>query len=312
MSQVETSITPSQAEIDKQTIRELFYAKCLAERVAPLFKVMMWFLGGCPQTGEQTKLLPGYCYNILAVFQRTYFKNLPLLNDTVLIINQAALPAAKTIDDAKKVIRFDWFNLGKAFAIAKRCIRFAELEAEDEAGKDGFENETPEKAKQLFTLIFGKTWVEQNEARILATPTDKLFSELLNEFIATWVAQHQEAQPKMNALAYQWSSEAMIQYNQGFAAGMTGFLDEHGQLVGESERSGVYFLLLLIWPEIQAMQSAQPRKTIPDLHAWLQPFVRVGIINAIDVDMLRDVCEPPPRGIGISLRPLKARPPSAE
>jgi len=310
MSKIEITSEPSPA--DKQTVRELFYAKSIVDRGAPLFKVMMWYLAGRLQSEEHFKMLPDYCYNILEVFQRTYFKNFPLLTDTMLVMDPTALPGAKTIEEAKKVVRFDWANMGKACAIATRCIRFAELEAEDEANQDGLADDAPEKVKLLFTVVFGKSWVEQNEARILATPPEKLLSDLLNEFIATWVTQLQETQPRMTALAYQWSAEAMIQYNQGFAAGMTGFLDEHGELVGESERSGIYVFLLLIWPEIQAMQAAQPRKTIPDLHAWLQPFVRRGLINPIDVDTLRDVCEPPPRGIGISLRPLKARQPSAE
>jgi len=43
------------------------------------------------------------------------------------------------------------------------------------------------------------------------------------------------------------------------------------------------------------------------LHEWLQPFMRRDVITTIDIETLRDVCAPPPSGIGLSLRPLKVR-----
>jgi hypothetical protein len=307
----QNTLTREPNESDRQTVRGLFYAKPIIERGRPLFQEMLWFLSGCPNPDQHEKSLPDYCYNILAVIQKTFFKNVPLLSDTVLIMDQSALPSAKTMDEVKKVLRFDWANMGKICALGMRCTRFAELEAEKGIDGDNLADSTPEQVNRIFTMIFGQAWVRQNQDRISATPPDKLLSELLNEFLVPWTAKLKELQPKLNSLAYQWSSEAMIQYQKEFAGGLTEFIDENGQLTGETERSGIYFFLLLLWPEIMAMQVEFPRNTLTNLHEWLQPFMRVGVIPDMDIEYFRDVCAPPPSGIGLSLRPLKPRPPSA-
>ena len=95
--------------------------------------------------------------------------------------------------------------------------------------------------------------------------------------------------------------------HEGFAEGFNSFIDEVSQLAGESPRTGIYGFLLLVWPEIKAMLESNPRKTLTDLHEWLQPFMRRGLLTNLDIDTLRDVCAPPPSGIGLSLRPLKVR-----
>ena len=83
-------------------------------------------------------------------------------------------------------------------------------------------------------------------------------------------------------------------------------MDEHGQLVGETNRSETYIFLLLAWPEINAMLAASPQKTLTDLHTWMLPFMRVGVTPYLDIEQLRDVCAPvSQRGIGLSLRPLR-------
>jgi hypothetical protein len=68
---------------------------------------------------------------------------------------------------------------------------------------------------------------------------------------------------------------------------------------------------LLAWPEIQTLLETTPKKTVSDLHEWMKPFMRVGITAYIEVNTLRDVCAPPPVGIGLSLRPLKSRLPQS-
>jgi hypothetical protein len=101
----------------------------------------------------------------------------------------------------------------------------------------------------------------------------------------------------------------MKDYNQGIAEGLAGFIDENGQLVGETNRFGTYSFLVLAWPEIKEMQSSQPRKTITDLHKWMLPFMRHGLTSRIDVETLRDICASKRSGgIGLSLRPLKSSP----
>jgi hypothetical protein len=88
---------------------------------------------------------------------------------------------------------------------------------------------------------------------------------------------------------------------------MTGFLDENGQMVGESVRANIYGFLLPAWPEIKEMLESTPKKTVTDLHKWMLPFMRRGITSLLDVDALRDICAPMPGGIGLALRPLTSR-----
>jgi hypothetical protein len=305
MPQIEITRKPSSA--DKQTVKELFYAMPMMERGKPILSEMTWVLLGRQELEGHKNILPDYCYNIFDVFQRTYFKGFPLISETVLVINQAGLESAKTVEQAKKVLRLDWKNLGRMFGIAARCFRFAELESADDMKLEGFGDSTPDKTKELFTVIFGRQWVEENQERILTEPLDKIMVDTLKQHIASTITQISEMLPKWDSLSYQWSPEAMIEFKEGMAEGMASFLDEKGQLAGESPRSGIYVFLLLAWPEIKAMLESKPKKTLSDLHGWMKPVMRGGVTADIEINTLRDVCATPPSGIGLSLRPFKSR-----
>jgi hypothetical protein len=295
-------------EADRKTVRELFYAMPIMERGAPIFKELLWVLLGRENEGQHVKALPDYCYPIFDALKATYFKNFPALTDIIFIKDKAGLPAAETVEAAKKVIQMDWRNLGRISAIGVRCIRFAELEAENGVDGEGFDHYTPDKRKQLFTVIFGRQWVEENAARIATEKPDKILAEMLNQFIAPWTGQLKEKQTEFDLLAYQWSPSALIEFNEGFAQGLTSFLDENTLLTGETNRSETYSFLLLAWPEIKVMLEANPQKTVRHLHEWMQPFMRVGVTTYLDIDKLRDICAPPSGGgIGLALRPLKSR-----
>ena len=305
MASVIEILPPSEA--DRKTAKELFYSMPLIERGKPLFAELLWVLNGRQNEDEHAKILPDYCYNILDALRTTYFKNFPALTDTIYIKNSGELSGAKTIEDAKKVVQVDWKNLGRMCGIGVRCLRFAELEAANGVDGEGFGDCTPEKAKEIFTVICGRQWVMKNAARIAAENPDKLFSEMLNEFIASYVNKLVPAGLTCGAFAWQWSATAMLEFQEGFTAGLDGFLDEHGQLVGETNRSSTYIFLLLAWPEIKAMLEANPKETITDLHAWMLPFMRVGVTTYLDIDQLRNVCAPvSQKGIGLSLRPFKS------
>jgi len=287
---------------DKETVRELFYAVSLVERGKPIFSELIWVLVGGKDLDQHGKTLPDYCYNIFEVFRKTYFKGFPFLSETVQVTSQAELESAKTIEAAKKVVRLDWKNLGRIFGIAARCFRYAELEAGDDLKSD--EIDDPQK---ICTMVFGKQWVMENQAKIISESLEHLFSEALKQLIEPQMVVLETMRPKWEALAYQWSPAAMVEFNEGMAEGINGFLDENGLLAGESRRSGIYGFLLLAWPEINAMLQSSPKKTLSDLHEWMQPFMRVGLTAYHEIDTLRDVCAPPPSGIGLSLRPLKSR-----
>lgn len=114
--------------------------------------------------------------------------------------------------------------------------------------------------------------------------------------------------PSLTQWAYLWSPEAMPEFYTGMVEGMRGLLDENDRLVGESPRANVYNFLLLAWPEIKEMLDSNPRKTITDLHDWMMPYMRIGVVNLVDLDYLRDVCAPTSQsGIGLQLRPLSSR-----
>ena len=288
---------------DKQMVRELFYAAPLIERGKPVQAELLWVLLGRQNPEQHQKILPDYCYNIFDVAQKTVFKAFPLLSDTLLVMDPVGAESAKTIEAAKKVIRLDWRNLGRITGLALRCIRFAQLEAKESIDEDL----TPDKARELYGIVFGRRWVEENEAKILVESPGKLMSEMFNQYLASWVATFERQKPYFESLAYQWSPEAMIQFNEGLAEGMTAFLTWDGQLAGESRRAGTYGFLILMWPEIKGLLEAEPKATVTDLHEWMQPFVRLGMVTDLSIEQLQDVCEPPPKGIGLSLRPLKSR-----
>jgi len=306
---IETSRVPNPA--DKQTVKDFFYAMPMIARGSPIMTEMTWVLLGRQELARHEKILPDYCYHIFDVFQKTYFKGFPLLEETVLVTNPEGLPAAKTIEAAKKVVRLEWKNLGRLFGMAARCVRFAELESAEDLNEAGLDDLTPGKTQELFTVICGRKWVEENSAVMAAESVEKAFSRLLNQYLAGWIAAFQAMQPQLNDLAYQWSPAAMLDFNAGLTEGLASFLTVDGQLAGESGRSGIYGFLLLAWPEIKVMLAATPNKTLRDLHEWMQPFMRVGITAYIEIETLRDVCAPPPSGIGLSLRPLTPRPSSA-
>ena len=307
MAKTETTREPSPA--DKLTVREVFYAMCLVERAKPIMTELLWVLLGRDVAKQPVQILPEYCHNIFAVFQRTYFKGLPLFSETVEVLDPAGMAGAATVDNIKKVLRIDWKKLGQLMGIGMRCLRFAKLEAAQELASDGFSEMTPAEIDELLVVIFGRSWVAANLERIKAEPPDELLVEKLNQQLATWMATVAEQGRKLSDLAEEFSPEAMVQFSEGFAEGLTSFLDVDSQLAGESNRSGLYGFLLVVWPEIKAMLESNPKKTLSDLHEWMKPFMRRGLTSYIEIDALRDVCAPPPSGIGLSLRPLKVRSP---
>jgi hypothetical protein len=80
-------------------------------------------------------------------------------------------------------------------------------------------------------------------------------------------------------------------FNEGIARGMAAFVDQSGQFVGETERANIYWFLLIVWPEIQAMQTAKPAKTRNDFDIWLRPFVDCGIVSISSFSQLLDICD---------------------
>jgi hypothetical protein len=294
---------------DRQAVKDFFYAMPIIGRAKPVFFEMLWVWSGCPDEDRHNKTLPDYCYNILEAVRRTYFKNVPGMTDTINVKDRAALSGAKTIEEAKKVIQMDWRNLGRICGIGLRCCRFAKMEAETVVNGEGFGNMPPEKRKELFTVIFGKQWAAGKAKRISSENPDNIFAELFNQHVDQWSKEINSTFANMSSVASLWSPAAMCEFYAGFGEGLASFVDETGQLVGQTNRSDTYVFLALAWPEIKAMQeSHDPRKTLTDLHQWMLPFMRMAVTPFLDIETFRDVCAPPSQaGIGLSLRPLRSR-----
>ena len=263
---------------------------------------MNWVLLGKPNPDEHLKILPDYCYNILDVFRKTYFKAFPSKSETITVTSKVGQLLGKN------PVEIDWAKVGQLSGILDRCLRFVDQEAAESLEHDGLSNLPPEKTAELLLLLGGPKFVQQNEGQFAGKSFDKIMTEMLETQVAIHAPAAGVSEFKFNALAKLDGVESMVDLNRGKGKGLTGFLDEDGQLAGESPRAGIYIFLMLGWPEIKAMLESNPNKTIRDLHEWLLPFMRAGFVTFTEIETLCDVCEPPPRGIGLSLRPLKARP----
>jgi len=303
---IQATREPSAA--DKQALKELFYQMPFLQRGQPLLAEMMWVLARRPNPGQHEKILQNYCYNIFDVFMRTSLKGFPSLAETVQVLDQAGLASAKTIAEIKTCLRIHWKNLGRLFGLASRCFRYGELEAEASLERDTPGHSTPERDDELFKVVAGQQWLDENRSQLAGKSFNTVAVEKLNQRIGPQFPKVMEAELMFQKLAYEWGPMAMQEFNEGMAEGLTILLDKDGELAGESGRSGIYFFLLVVWPEIKAMLESNPKKTLTDLHEWMQPFMRVGVTAYIEIETLRDVCAPPSQnGIGISLRPLKSR-----
>jgi hypothetical protein len=292
---------------DRETVKEFFRHKSFLERWLPVVQEMASGWRAEKPTDQRQKCLPDYCYNILSVYRRTYFKGLPTMAETVNVTDKEGLSRAKTIKEAKQVLDINWRSLGIMMGIWSRGMRFFDLEAEDMLEKDGLLNLPLKKQKEVSEILLGKKQSQAlkkfEKSGMLRATFKKLGEDKIDELgekLAT-------VSPEWVQRAYHWSPGAMAEFSAGMAEGQLSFLDEKGQFVGESNRANIYNFLLMAWPEIKEMLEANPKKTMSDLHLWMEPFMRQGLTSAMDIETLRDVCAPPPSGIGLSLRPLKPR-----
>lgn len=65
----------------------------------------------------------------------------------------------------------------------------------------------------------------------------------------------------------------------GIAEGYILFLDSEGQFAGDRGRTNLYLNLIIFWPEIAAMQKAEPPKSRRNLQTWLLKEAKIPISN---------------------------------
>lgn len=253
------------------------------DRWKPVIEELKWVIGGCKNPAEHHKLLPDYCYEILDVWRRTLFKNLPSLDDALFVTRNA---------DGKSVkeLRIDWRCLGRAISIGERGLQFFDTEAIPQLKTDGLLDLEPEKEKKALRMIFGDHWLKQRVFKLLVRPhpcLKKLVEKCRNLYFQVKIFGFS----KWGRLAYRAGPKALAEFKAGVAEGQVGFLDGNGQLVGESNRARNYEFMLLVWPEIKEMLQRDPLPTRTEVFDWTKPYTKADLCSFIDIDQFRDFCE---------------------
>jgi hypothetical protein len=294
-------------EDDRNTFKKFLREKSFLERWLPVVFEQLKIWGTFANQSE--KLLPDYCYNIFAIYRRTYFKAIPTVGESVSVTDKEKLMACKSVEEAKQFVKIKFRHLGKAVGVTIRGVRFFDLEAERHLEKEGLLSLPADEVAEVNELVFGRHYWRPVKAFFKSQKIGH-GTKRIRKYFSTLFLAGTGVSPNFQELAYQWGPEAMIEFQAGLAEGMAGVLDENGRLAGESLRANIYNFLLLAWPEIKEMLESNPRKTITHLHNWMTPFMRLGVVNYVDLDYLRDVCAPPSQsGIGLQLRPMSSRPP---
>jgi hypothetical protein len=257
----------------RMRFRAMMARMTLFERGEPLLKEMKWVLKGRENEAEHQMILPDYCYNSFNLLKRTLFNVVPTYAEIITIADKDAAATAISIEDAKQCISFDWEKFGAVIGMGVRCFRFLELEAKAKLKQEGLSDLDENQAADLAKWLFSWDWVEEKVAA-------------LEEY-------SKAAIPKWNEAAYQWGPEAMTLLNQGIARGTSGLLDEAGAPVGEGKLKLIHthVFLLIAWPEIEEMISADPPKSRNDLWDWLTPFSDDNWIEIKDLEQLNRLCD---------------------
>ena len=274
---------PAPNHIDRELIHDFLGRMSFEDRWKPLAEELQWVLAGSKNPSEHKYILPGYCYEILDVWRRTLFKNLPSLDDTLFIIRNA---------DGKSVkeLRIDWRCLGRVIGIAERGLQFFDLEAISLLKADGLLDLKPEKEKMVLKLAFGNRWLKQNLAKLILRP-HRYIKTVVEKCRSLYFRVRILGFSKWGHLAYRTGPEALAEFKAGLAEGQVGFLNNDGQLVGESNRARNYEFMLLAWPEIKEMLARQPLPTRTEVFDWTKPYTNAGLCSFIDIDQFRDFCE---------------------
>jgi hypothetical protein len=209
---------------DQELIQDFLGRMSFEDRWQPVAEEMQWVIGGCKNPTEHKKMLPAYCYPILAACRRTVFKNFPSLDDTIFVIKDA---------DGKSVkkLRIDWRCMGRVVSIGERGLRYLDLEAIPLLKADGILDLKPEKEEMVLRMVFGNRWLKQKLAKLILRP---------HRYIKTFVEKCRSLYfmikilgfSKWGHLAYRMGPEAIAEFNAGLAEGQVGFLDNDAKLAG--------------------------------------------------------------------------------
>lgn len=273
-------------------LRKMLRQKCFMERWEPVTQELKWILGGCPGKKHHRKILPEYCYNILALQKRTIYKVHSPISEVIKFKNKRRAKKAKTITEAKKALNIDWEKLGSVFAMGGRAQSFWENEAPREIWKLRLGKKPTKRSRLIMELLFGETWWEKKVAKIQSEKPSKPVEEIIVEKFESLKEKAKKAVPDWHQKAVEWSPDAVTKFHAGAAKGSAEFLDSKGELKGEKKIKlrETYEMLLLAWPEIQEMIDAKPKKTRNHLWEWLKTFSYARWIEIQDLDQLNRLC----------------------
>ena len=297
-------VTAATKRADKKVVAEFYRRMPAMQRLDSVRAELNWYLTTEESSTPHEKCLPEYCYHIFEKFRLTYLRSYPKFSDTI-TGEVAGLADCKDLEQVKGLIKVDWFRVGKVFGMLMREKRFLEMESEPLLKREGLLGQPMDREK--LALVCDESMLPIDQAGSPILDVGELLARTLRQDTGPHLEKLSGGVEYFDRLAYLWGSDAQADFNRGKASGLTELLDGEGQFVGESTRANLYWFLLLAWPEIKPMLEAEPKKTVTDLHEWMLPFMREDITSLIGADTLRDVCAPPPSGIGLSLRPLKSR-----
>ena len=269
------------------------------ERWEPVMKEMKWVISGRPNADQHQKILPEYCYHIFDLYGRTIFKTFAPLSEVVTITDKERAATAKTVEEGRAAMKIDLEKMSSVFAMGERAMSFFENEAEALLKREGLLDLPPKQDEEIYRLFLGDRWWNAKLAEIQALDKDKPVEEIIETKVAALEETTKKAIPEWHQRARDWEPGATTKFHAGAAKGSAGFINEAGELHGEKKikHKNTYEILLICWPEIEAMIKAKPPKRMEDLWNWLIPFSHPYWIEIQDLEQLVSLA----RSIGLKL-----------
>ena len=145
------------------TVTAFFQRMSLLQRIEPVLTELTWEIIHSDAASPRQRCLPNYCYNILRIFRKTYFKALPL-------------------SGLERCGSLDWECLGQMIGAGMSCLRFGESQLQDVLASEGLDNLSPEEMTQLVHLVFPSTQNGEGQP--------ELWPQIPNATVQDMVANH--------------------------------------------------------------------------------------------------------------------------
>jgi hypothetical protein len=276
----------------RKRLQDLLTRKSFAERWAPVARELLWIIHGKPDQLGHKNLLPDYCYNILELQKRTVYKAMPTFPE-VISVDKDKVATCKTPGEAKPFTKINHDQLGAVVGVGLGGGNFFAHGLEKVLQKEGVSDLTPQEISEIGKYL-GLQRCEQNKTAAQALDPRKPIEELLEKPPKESGQQTGDSVSLYQLMALVSGTEQTALLHQGIAKGVSGFVNDEGDLVGASKLKlgQTYDFLLVMWPEIDAMLKANPPKRMEDLWDWLTPFSHAGWIEIKDLDQLVSLCRP--------------------